>query len=220
MLDGEVIVQDERGASDFEALQNALRSRRAPLLYYAFDLLHLDGKDLRPRPLTERRALLKKLVGDDMGSSIQFSDEFVGNASVLFKACARHELEGIVSKLATSRYQSGRSNAWLKTKCFTESVLTLVGIDRDRNTKAYRALLAKAEGHSLIYAGAAFLGLSGNRRNVLSAKVEELAADFPSIPWLRNREARWVQPRLKLTVRHLAGPGLLRHASVKDIHSG
>ena len=57
-------------------------------------------------------------------------------------------------------------------------------------------------------------------RDVLSAKMEELASDAPSIPWLRNREARWVQPRLTLTVRHLAGPGLLRHASVKDIHSG
>ena len=151
---------------------------------------------------------------------IQFSEEFAGDGPALFKACAKHQLEGIVSKLATAPYQSGRSKTWLKTKCFTESVLTLVGIDRDRKTRAPRALLAKAKGHSLIYAGAAFLGLPGNKRDVLSAKVEELAADSPSIPWLRNREARWVKPRLTLSVRHLAGPGLLRHASVKDIHSG
>ena len=95
----------------------------------------------------------------------------------------------------------------------------MVGIDRDWKTRAPRALLAKAEGHSLIYAGAAFLGLPGDARDLLSAKVEELAADAPSIPWLRNREARWVKPRLTLTVRHLAGPGLLRHASVKEIYT-
>lgn len=134
-------------------------------------------------------------------------EKFVGNASALFKACAQHGLEGIVSKLATSRYQSGRSNTWLKTKCFTESVLTLVGIDRDRKTRAPRAILAKSDGRSLTYAGAAFLSLPGKARDVLSAKLEELAADAPSIPWLRNRGARWVKPKLTLTVRHLAGPG-------------
>ena len=62
MLDGEVIVQDPRGASDFEALQAALRSKRTPLIFYAFDLLHLDGKDCRNLPLVERRAKLKLLV--------------------------------------------------------------------------------------------------------------------------------------------------------------
>jgi ATP-dependent DNA ligase len=132
ILDGEVIVQDKRGASDFEALQNALRSRRAPLIFYAFDLLHLDGKDIREWPLIERRAKLKFLIGDDPASPLQFSQEFIGDAAAFFRACAEHRLEGIVSKLAKSPYRSGRSKNWLKTKCFAETELTLLGIDRDR----------------------------------------------------------------------------------------
>jgi bifunctional non-homologous end joining protein LigD len=134
-------------------------------------------------PLTERRRLLKKLIGNAPGSSIQFSEEYVGNADALFRACGELKLEGIVSKLANSRYQSGRSNTWLKTKCSTESVLTLVGIDRDRqNASTPRALLAKTDGESLDYAGAAFIALPNHAREVLSAKMKELAAESPSIP--------------------------------------
>lgn len=217
MLDGEIIVQNERGASDFDALQKALKARRGLLTFYAFDLLHLDGKDLRNRPLMERRAVLKKLLGKDPSSALQFSDEFVGNADALFRACAEHRLEGIVSKLVTSRYQSGRSRTWLKTKCFTETVLTLIGIDRDRKTRAPRALLAKTDGRGLDYAGAAFIALRGDDRETLSAKLDELAAESPSIPWLRNREARWVKPLLAVKVRHLTGSRFLRHATVREI---
>jgi DNA ligase D-like protein (predicted ligase) len=217
ILDGEVIVQDARGVSDFEALQTALRAKTAHLIFYAFDLLHLDGKDLRDSPLIKRRARLSALVRHP-NSPIQFSEEFVGDAVAFFRACAAHELEGIVSKLATSRYRSGRSKAWLKTKCFTEDEFLLLGIDRDRKTDAPRALLAKAERGNLIYAGAAFIGLSGEDREELRGKLRALAVERPSISWLRNREARWVKPELSLKVRHLAfGSGLLRHATVREI---
>ena len=161
--------------------------------------------------------MLKKLLGNDLTSPLQYSDEFVGSAEALFRACAEHKLEGIVSKLATSRYHSGRSRTWLKTKCFTESVLMLVGIDRDRKTRAPRALLAKADGRGLGYAGAAFIALRGDDREVLKAKMDELAAVSPSIPWLRNREARWVKPLLAMKVRHLIGSKFLRHATVREI---
>ena len=218
ILDGEVIVQDGRGVSDFEALQTALRSKSANVVFYAFDLLHLDGKDLRERPLIERRAKLKRLIGQDSKSSLQFSDEFVGDAAAFFRACAAHELEGMVSKLGSSRYRSGRSTAWLKTKCFTEGEFLLLGIDRDRKTDAPRALLAKAERGNLIYAGAAFIGLRGEEREALQGKLRALAVERPSISWLRNREARWVKPKLSLKVRHLAfGSGLLRHATVRGL---
>ena len=161
--------------------------------------------------------MLKKLLGNNPSSPLQFSDDFVGNADALFRACAEHKLEGIVSKLATSRYKSGRSRTWLKTKCFTESVLTLIGIDRDRKTRAPRALLAKTDGRGLDYAGAAFIALSKDGREVLTAKLDELATELPSIPWLRNREARWVKPLLAMKVRHLIGSKSLRHATVREI---
>ena len=82
---------------------SAIRWQPHRLIFYAFDLLHLDGKDLRDRPLIERRAELKKLLGVDRTSPLQFSEEFVGDPAAFFQACANHRLEGMVSKLATSR---------------------------------------------------------------------------------------------------------------------
>jgi ATP-dependent DNA ligase len=217
IVDGEVIVQDEHGASDFEALQLALRFWPGRLIFYAFDLLHLDGKDLRQRPLLERRGKLKALLAGDPASPLQYSEEFVGDAEAFFNACAKHALEGIISKRASSPYRSGRTKTWLKTKCFTESKLILLGVDRDRKTGAARALLAKPEQSGLMYAGAAFIALAGDARDQLNSKLEALAQERPSLSWLRNKQARWVRPELALRVRHLAGARLLRHATVREI---
>ena len=162
ILDGEVIVQDARGVSDFEALQAALRSKTVPLIFYAFDLLHLDGKDVRDQPLLERRLKLKKLIGSDATSPLQYSEEFLGDGAVFFRACAELRLEGVVSKLTTSRYRSGRSKTWLKSKCFKESAFVIIGTDRDRKTGAMLALLARLEGPRLIYVGGAFIALPYN----------------------------------------------------------
>jgi len=114
MIDGEVVVQDERGASDFEALKSAIRWRPQSLIFCAFDLVHLNGKDLRNAPLLDRRAELRKLVPSE--HPFLFSEEFAGEAAAFFQACADHQLEGIVSKLASSKYRSERSKTWLKTK--------------------------------------------------------------------------------------------------------
>jgi len=218
ILDGEVIVQDARGVSDFEALQAALRSQPARLIFYAFDLLHLDGKDLLDRPLVERRAKLQTLLDRDLESPLQFSEEFVGDAAAFFRACAAHELEGIVSKLATSRYRSGRSKTWLKTKCFTESKLTLLGIDRDRKTGAQRALLAKSERGQFVYAGPAFITLRAEAREEFESRLAKLKQDRPVLSWPRNHDARWMKPVITLKVKHLAfGSGLLRHATVRGL---
>ena len=142
IIDGEAIVQNGDGASDFEALSSAMRQQPHSIILYAFDLLHLDGKDLRQQTLMERRASLKALLGTDEQSRIQFSDEFDGDGAALFKACAERALEGIVSKHALAPYRSGRSKTWLKTKCFTQSTFVVIGTDRDRKTGALRALLA------------------------------------------------------------------------------
>ena len=123
-----------------------------------------------------------------------------------------------MSKLATSRYRSGRSKTWLKTKCFTESELTLLGIDRDHKTGAQRALLAKSERGQLVYAGPAFIALRGEPREDFEARVAKLRHERPVFSWLRNRDARWVKPVMTLKVKHLAfGSGLLRHATVKSL---
>ena len=115
-----------------------MRWRPNSIILYAFDIMHLNGRDLRRLPLSERRSILKALVRNDDQSRIQFSDEFHGDGAAFFKACAERELEGIVSKLATSRYVSGRTKTWLKTKCFTEGEFLLVGIGGVRQLLATR----------------------------------------------------------------------------------
>ena len=142
ILDGEAVIQDESGVSDFEALRSAIHARSPNIILYAFDLLHIDGRDIRQQMLSDRRTLLKRLVGDDADSRIQVSDEFYGGGAALFAACRDTGLEGIVSKHAMAPYRSGRSKTWLKTKCFTESTFVVVGTDRDRKTGAIRALLS------------------------------------------------------------------------------
>jgi bifunctional non-homologous end joining protein LigD len=79
------------------------RCDRAGRIFYAFDLFHLDGSDLRERPLTQRRTKLKELLGDNASSALQFSEDFVGDGAAFFRACAEHRLEGIASNLASSR---------------------------------------------------------------------------------------------------------------------
>jgi bifunctional non-homologous end joining protein LigD len=217
ILDGEAIVQDANGASDFGVLGSALRQRSHSIILYAFDLLHLDGKDLRQQTLVERRARLKQLVGGHEQSRIQFSDEFHGDGAALFKACAETGLEGIVSKHALSPYRSGRSRTWLKTKCFTESTFVVVGTDRDRKTGALRALLVHNDGSGLNYAGAAFIALAGEERARFFAELELLTTSWAFFKSSRMQDVKWYRPKLTVEVKHLAGSKTLRHATVRGL---
>ena len=217
IIDGEAIVQNGDGASDFEALSSAMRRQPQNIILYAFDLLHLDGKDLRQQTLSERRAELKRLVGSDAESRIQFSDEFDGDGDALFKACAERALEGIVSKHALAPYRSGRSRTWLKTKCFTQSTFVVIGTDRDRKTGALRALLAHNDSAGLRYAGAAFIALAGDERTRFFAEVERLTTSWNLFRSSRMSDVRWCHPKLAVEVKHLAGSKMLRHATVKRL---
>jgi bifunctional non-homologous end joining protein LigD len=213
IIDGEVIVQDENGVSDFDALKTAIRWQPERLIFYAFDLLHLNGKDLREETLSFRRTKLKGLIRTP--SRLQFSEEFTGSGADLFRACIEHGLEGLVSKLSSSRYRSGRTKTWLKTKCFTESAFVIIGTDRDRKTGAVRALLARTDDQGLIYAGPAFIALAGSERQDFRTRLEGSKVDRCPIPKLRISDARWVDPKLVVRVRHLAGTKYLRHATVR-----
>jgi len=212
IIDGEVIVQNRHGGSDFEALKSAIRWTPQRLVFYTFDLLYLTGKNLRDRPLLERRAKLKEFIPTEQ--PFLFSEEFTGDAAAFFQTCANHQLEGIVSKLASSKYRSGRSKTWLKTKCFTESSLLIIGTGRDRKTKAPLALLARADQQGLSYAGSAFIALSGAERNELGARLQASKLERCPIPKLRIPDAQWVQPQLMARVRHLTGSKYLRRRGI------
>ena len=217
IIDGEAIVQDGDGASDFDALSSAMRWRPDSIILYAFDLMHLNGKDLRQQALMERRANLKALLGSDEESRVQFSEEFDGDGDALFSACAQHGLEGIVSKQALAPYRSGRTKTWLKTKCFTESTFVVIGTDRDRKTGAHRALLAHNDGSGLNYAGAAFIALGEDARTEFLAEVERLTTTWAAFKSSRLTDVNWCQPKLTVRVKHLAGSRTLRHATVREL---
>jgi ATP-dependent DNA ligase len=114
LIDGEIIVEDDNGASDFDALPWAIKHDPHRLVFFAFDLLHLNGMDLRPLPLIERRAKLAELI--DLCWAVRYSEHFEGDAAAFFAAAVKHGLEGIVSKRARSCYRSGPSKHWLKIK--------------------------------------------------------------------------------------------------------
>ena len=215
IIDGEAVVQDENGVSNFEALGSAIRRQPHSIILYAFDLLHLDGKDLRQETLSQRRAVLKDLIGDDAHSRIQFSDEFDGEGDDLFTACAERALEGIVSKHSLAPYRSGRSKTWLKTKCFTQSTFVVIGTDRDRKTGALRALLAHKDSGGLGYAGAAFIALAGKERAQFFAELERLATAWATFKGMHD--VKWCHPKLTVEVKHLAGSKLLRHDTVRGL---
>ena len=217
IIDGEIIVQDGRGASDFDDLKAAISWHPERLIFYAFDLLHLNAADLRDDPLVERRNTLRKLISPDTHSPLQFSEEFAEGGTALFHACGELGLEGVVSKLSASRYRSGRSKTWLKSKCFIENSFLILGTDRDRKTGATRALLAHDNGHGLEYAGAAFIALAGVEREALKVQLERLKTERCPIERLRLPNAQWVTPRVVARVRHLAGAKYLRHATVREI---
>jgi ATP-dependent DNA ligase len=215
ILDGEAVVQDGSGTSDLDSLQLAKRWRAHEIILYAFDLLHLDGIDLRRETLFERRAKLRWLIGVNAESRIQFSEEFDGDGDTLLKTCTGHKLESIVSKHSMSRYQSGRSKTWLKTKCFTESTFVVVGTDHDPDTGAPRALLARNDSAGLIYAGAAFIALGGDERAAFFAELERLQTFWTAFKSSRGVDVKWCDPKLTVEVKHLAGSKFLRHATVR-----
>jgi bifunctional non-homologous end joining protein LigD len=219
IIDGEAIVQDGNGVSDFDSLNSAMRWRPESIILYAFDLMHLDGKNLRQRALSDRRAILRALIRSDDESRIQFSEEFVGDGATFFRACADNRLEGIVSKHRLAPYRSGRTKTWLKTKCFTESIFVVVGTDRDRKTGVLRALLADSSNEGLKYAGAAFIALSGDERDQFLAELERLTTSWTAFKSSRQSDVKWCEPKLTVRVKHLAGSKTLRHATVRELVS-
>jgi ATP-dependent DNA ligase len=125
--------------------------------------------------------------------------------------------EGIVSKRRDSRYRSGRTDRWRKVKCWTKSELVVVGTAVDKKTGAPIALLAEDAADRLRFAGGAFITLDGRQREQFRQKLARLAASRPPLPGLSRREARWVKPEMVVGVRHLRGPGALRHATVQTL---
>ena len=205
-LDGEVVALADDGNTSFADLQAAFSDNvRHPLTYFCFDLLHLDGRNLRALPLIERKKLLEQLLKTGDGDIVRFSEHIEGSGSAMFsKACELHA-EGIISKRAAAAYSSTRNSDWLKSKCRREQEFVIGGYTLPGKGKAggpgIGALLLGFydDANRLIYAGRTGTGFSEKTSAALRKRLEELRLDrmpFGSVATKARLGALWVQPQL------------------------
>jgi bifunctional non-homologous end joining protein LigD len=149
IVDGEVVVPAENGTTDFSVLQNELKGKSNKIVMVAFDLLYLNGYDLRKLPLIERKTHLKKIID---GTDLQFSESFEVDGPDMFAHACKVGLEGVVSKVRDSRYASGRGNDWVKKTCAQRETLTIAGFALD-GSKWDGIYVGRRKGTDLVYAG-------------------------------------------------------------------
>ncbi|UAK24058.1 DNA ligase D [Sphingomonas nostoxanthinifaciens] len=217
LLDGEAVVLDAEGRTSFQALQNALKEDPGSILYYAFDLLALDGDDLTDRPLTERKEKLATLIGSGT-SKIRYSDHIVGRGEELFGTFCEAGLEGVISKRADAKYVGSRSGSWVKTKCIKRQEFVIVGWTPSDKQRGFRALLLGVnENGKLRYAGKAGTGYTADEIDKLMGLMTPLEVKTPTVeaPRAAVRGAHWIQPKLvaEIAFMEVTGDGVLRHSS-------
>jgi bifunctional non-homologous end joining protein LigD len=226
LIDGEVVVADDQGVSNFSSLQDALKTGKSNFIYYAFDLLHLNGADLTGRPLVERKAALAKLLADqDRNGVLQFSDHFEISGSDMYRHACEHNLEGLISKRRDGAYRSGRSDAWIKSKCQRGQELVVVGYKDSTHLKnAIGALvLGYYQDGVLKYAGRSGTGYTVATAQDLWKRLQPLRIDKPAFGKLpeeeRGRKGIWVEPKLVAEVNFagFTAQGHVRHAAFKGL---
>ena len=228
ILDGEAVVEDERGVASFTALQNALSDEhdkiaRAALLY-AFDLLYLDGHDLRALPLEERKARLALLVPAGTSGHLRLSEHLDADGAAMAKSARALGLEGIISKRRDRPYRSGRSEDWLKTK-FTEAQEFVIAgyVVSTASGKAIGSLaLAYHEEGKLLFAGKVGTGFTVPVARMLMSRLEPLRRKTPALSEKLTTEDKrgivWVEPQLVAEVEFRGWMGdRVRHASFKGL---
>jgi bifunctional non-homologous end joining protein LigD len=225
VLDGELVVENPSGVSEFSMLQSDLsEGRRDRFVYYAFDCLYLDGYDLREAALIRRKELLGRLIGP-RGAAVRFSTHFEEDGRlVLQRACALG-LEGIISKIGRSVYTSGRGKSWIKCKCSSRQEFVIAGfVPSTTGRKAVGSLaLGVYDGEALRYVGRVGTGFSSDVAAALYARLE--AMRIPSSPFSARlaaneaRHVRYVRPELAAEVdfRGWTADGLVRQASFQGL---
>ncbi|AJD42597.1 ATP-dependent DNA ligase [Rhizobium sp. SEMIA 4085] len=226
ILDGEAIVVDERGRSDFGLLQQSLGGRggkrtSGEALFVAFDLLYFDGHDLRQLELSSRRHLLEGLIIDRAGV-IRLSEEFEADGDRLLELACEHGLEGIIAKDRRSEYRSGRLGDWVKIKCLESDSFVIVGYELSTVARAGigSLLLAARKGNGLVYVGNVGTGFNERAAQELREKLDRLKVTKPAVTYDGRRKGLvWVRPTLIAEIEYRAWThdGKLRHASYKGL---
>ena len=225
LLDGEAVALNQEGASDFAKLQAALSEQRTDkLVFFAFDVLFLDGRDLRDAPLAERKrqleAVLKKFRRH--AKRLRYVPHFRESGAAMLDAACRMKLEGIISKRLDSAYRSGRNADWLKTKCRGGQEVVIGGWWGDRDHLRSLLVGVRSEG-GLRYMGRVGTGFNaGNARELLKSLKPFRRATSPfankaDVP--RTGGISWVEPKLVAEVAFgsITEAGLLRQASYKGL---
>jgi bifunctional non-homologous end joining protein LigD len=215
ILDGEVVVPSVDGVTDFSALQNELKGSSTKIVLVAFDLLYLNGYDLRELPLFERKTLLKKLIDR---TNVQFSESFEVDGGEMYKHACKTGLEGVVSKVRVSRYASGRSNDWVKKTCAQRETLTIAGFVLD-GKKWDGMYLARRKGKELVYAGKVDHGFDPASAKELQARLKPLVRTTQPYRKKIAHKGIWVEPKLLAEFEYQAksAEGRVRHPVFKGL---
>jgi bifunctional non-homologous end joining protein LigD len=224
LMDGELVILDEQGRPSFQRLQNRARIGRAPDIrhasvetpgtLYLFDLMAVEGFDLRSLPLVKRKALLRKVLPE--AGPLKYSEHFEKDGEALYDRAVGMGLEGIVAKQADSPYKSGRSDLWLKIRADKTGDFVVVGYTAPKGSRGGFGALhlgGYADG-KLIYAGRAGSGFTGQMLKEVGDRLQALATPRPPFegPVPAEKESHWVKPELVAEVRYkeVTGDGLLR----------
>lgn len=226
ILDGEVVIVDQEGRSSFQKLQQAMGGGTTAFVYQIFDLTYLDGFSLKQTPLRERKAVLEKLLASvKTKGPLQYSDHVEGNGGEFFKLACKSGLEGIVSKLADSPYESTRNRNWLKSKCIKRQEFVIAGYTPSK--KGFPGfgslILGVYEKKKLVYSGRVGTGFSIKQRLEIQKKLDRLSqaampfAVKPKDPGLRD--AHWAKPQLVAEVEFTewTADSSIRHPSFQGL---
>jgi bifunctional non-homologous end joining protein LigD len=229
VLDGELVALDERGIADFQRLQNSLsEGENGGHVYYAFDLLHLNGKDLRSAPLTERKRALAELLQSapkDLAPTLRLSEHVVGQGPEFFQKACELGVEGIISKRVSAPYRSGRGRDWLKIKCNKRQEFVIVGYTDPGGSRSHLgALLLAVKGEQgFVYSGRVGTGFTEASLAELEQALAPLVVREPSVVNAPRgaavRGVHWVKPKLVGEVQFtgFTSDGLLRHPTFQGL---
>ncbi|MBT8408546.1 MAG: non-homologous end-joining DNA ligase, partial [Alphaproteobacteria bacterium] len=223
IIDGEVAVQDARGATSLEQLQQALsEGRDHDLVFYAFDLVHLNDRDLSALPLIERKNWLRRLVPADPMRRIQFSDHVEGDGRKLFAQACRLGLEGVVSKRKASKYRQERSKQWLKAKRFDVATFTVIGYTTNSSSRHVASIILAEDTGELTYVGRAGTGLSLDETRALYEELSALEIGRAPIDVPKTPNAHFIAPgqyEADISYRGRTTKNIIRQAAILEVRA-
>ena len=227
ILDGEMVITDEKGKTDFQALQNYLKNPKVKeLTYIIFDILALNGEDLREYPLTQRKEILETLM-KDAPENLYCSNYVKGKGKESFIVACKLNLEGIVGKKSDSVYSGTRNGDWIKMKCDNRQEFVIGGytLSDKKNSGISSLLLGVYEDNNFIYAGRAGTGLTECSMKELEEKFQKIIIKvspfIDNLKFKKNEKITWIKPVMIAEIKFAewTEENLLRQASFKGLRT-